>query len=118
MAEGRTVYGVTTGFGDLANVRIEPGPDRRAAAQPRPLRTPPASATRCRRTWCGPCCCCAPTPWPWGCPGVRPEVVELLVDMLNAAVHPVMPSRGSVGASGDLAPLAHLALVLIGEGEA
>jgi histidine ammonia-lyase len=53
-----------------------------------------------------------------GLSGVRPAVVELLVGMLNATVHPVVPSRGSVGASGDLAPLAHLALVLIGEGEA
>ncbi len=44
--------------------------------------------------------------------------LQLLVDMLNAQVHPVIPARGSVGASGDLAPLAHLALVLIGEGEA
>ena len=53
-----------------------------------------------------------------GLSGVRPEVVELLIGMLNREVHPVVPSRGSVGASGDLAPLAHLALVLIGEGEA
>ena len=49
--------------------------------------------------------------------GIRLETLELLLAMLNAAVHPVVPSRGSVGASGDLAPLAHLALVLIGEGE-
>ena len=53
-----------------------------------------------------------------GLSGIRPEVVDLLVAMLNAGVHPVVPSRGSVGASGDLAPLAHLALVVIGEGEA
>jgi histidine ammonia-lyase len=53
-----------------------------------------------------------------GFSGIRPEVVDLLVAMLNAGVHPVVPSRGSVGASGDLAPLAHLALVVIGEGEA
>jgi histidine ammonia-lyase len=53
-----------------------------------------------------------------GLSGVRVEVVQLLIAMLNAAVHPVVPSRGSLGASGDLAPLAHLALVLIGEGEA
>lgn len=50
--------------------------------------------------------------------GVRPEVPRLLVDLLNAGVHPVIPEKGSVGASGDLAPLAHLALVLIGEGRA
>ncbi len=53
-----------------------------------------------------------------GFSGVRVEVPELLVAMLNAGVHPVIPAKGSVGASGDLAPLAHLALVVIGEGEA
>ena len=53
-----------------------------------------------------------------GYSGIRLETLELLVALLNRRVHPVVPSRGSVGASGDLAPLAHLALVLIGEGEA
>src|SRR5437868_622724 len=53
-----------------------------------------------------------------GFSGVKPATVETLCAMLNANVHPVIPSQGSVGASGDLAPLAHLALVLIGEGEA
>jgi histidine ammonia-lyase len=53
-----------------------------------------------------------------GASGVRRETVELLLAMLNAGVHPVVPSRGSLGASGDLAPLAHLALPLVGEGEA
>jgi histidine ammonia-lyase len=53
-----------------------------------------------------------------GFSGCRTEVVDLLVDMLNSGVHPVIPEKGSVGASGDLAPLAHLALVAIGEGEA
>jgi len=53
-----------------------------------------------------------------GFSGVRPLLVELLVDMLNKGVHPVIPRKGSVGASGDLAPLAHLASVLLGEGEA
>ncbi|MCB0000784.1 MAG: aromatic amino acid lyase, partial [Anaerolineales bacterium] len=51
-----------------------------------------------------------------GYSGVRPDVVQLLLDMLNTGVHPEIPSQGSLGASGDLAPLAHLALVLIGEG--
>jgi histidine ammonia-lyase len=50
--------------------------------------------------------------------GIRPELLHLLVAMLNAGVHPIIPAKGSVGASGDLAPLAHLALVVIGEGEA
>jgi len=53
-----------------------------------------------------------------GFSGCRPALVELLVALLNAGVHPVIPEKGSVGASGDLAPLAHLALVTIGEGEA
>lgn len=53
-----------------------------------------------------------------GFSGVRPQVIQLLIDMLNCGVHPRIPSQGSLGASGDLAPLAHLALVLIGEGEA
>ncbi|HEV2448348.1 MAG TPA: histidine ammonia-lyase, partial [Candidatus Sulfopaludibacter sp.] len=53
-----------------------------------------------------------------GYSGVRPALLQLLVAMLNAGVHPVIPEKGSVGASGDLAPLAHLALVVIGEGEA
>ena len=52
-----------------------------------------------------------------GFSGIRPETLDLLVAMLNAGVHPVVPSQGSVGASGDLAPLAHLALALVGEGE-
>ncbi|MGA2185327.1 MAG: histidine ammonia-lyase [Bryobacteraceae bacterium] len=53
-----------------------------------------------------------------GCSGIRPVVAERLCDLLNRGVTPVVPSQGSVGASGDLAPLAHIALVLIGEGEA
>ena len=53
-----------------------------------------------------------------GYSGVRPTLIEVLVDMLNRGVHPRIPSQGSVGASGDLAPLAHLALAMIGEGEA
>src|SRR5262249_60339292 len=53
-----------------------------------------------------------------GVSGVREDVVRALVALLNAGVHPIVPEQGSVGASGDLAPLAHYALVLIGEGEA
>src|SRR4029079_7943515 len=51
-----------------------------------------------------------------GYSGIRPGTLDLLVELLNRRVHPLVPSRGSVGASGDLAPLAHIALVLIGEG--
>src|SRR5881394_3053581 len=53
-----------------------------------------------------------------GFSGIRPEIIAMLCQMLNCHVHPVVPEKGSVGASGDLAPLAHLALTLIGEGEA
>ena len=53
-----------------------------------------------------------------GYSGIRPQTLQLALEMLNRGVVPVVPERGSVGASGDLAPLAHLALVLIGEGEA
>jgi histidine ammonia-lyase len=53
-----------------------------------------------------------------GYSGIRRTTLERLIDLLNRRVHPVVPSRGSVGASGDLAPLAHLALVLVGEGRA
>src|SRR5918996_490218 len=117
VAEGATVYGVTTGFGDLADVRIEP--EETADLQRNLVRSHAAGV--------GP-----PLPddvvramlllranaLAVGLSGVRVELVELLVAMLNRAVHPVIPARGSLGASGDLAPLAHLALVVIGEGEA
>jgi histidine ammonia-lyase len=117
LSEGATVYGVTTGFGDLANVRIEP--ERTAELQRNLVRSHAAGvgdplddevvrAMLLLRA----------NALAIGLSGVRVEVVELLVGMLNGAVHPVVPSRGSLGASGDLAPLAHIALVLIGEGEA
>ncbi|MCV0403058.1 MAG: histidine ammonia-lyase [Chloroflexi bacterium] len=117
VADGATAYGITTGFGDLADVRIEP--DQTAELQRNLVRSHAAGVG---------------DPLPdevvramlllrantlaIGLSGARAEVAELLVGMLNAAIHPVVPSRGSLGASGDLAPLAHLALVLIGEGEA
>jgi histidine ammonia-lyase len=117
LAEGRTVYGVTTGFGDLADVRIEPIQTAllqrnlvrsHAAAVGSPLPTDVVRAMLLLRA----------NTLAVGLSGVRVRLAELLCDMVNAGVHPVIPSRGSVGASGDLAPLAHLALVVIGEGEA
>jgi histidine ammonia-lyase len=117
VAEGRTVYGVTTGFGDLANVGINPAQTAElqrnlvrshAAGVGDPLPVEVVRAMLLLRA----------NALAIGLSGVRPELVELLCGMLNGEVHPVVPSRGSVGASGDLAPLAHLALVLIGEGEA
>jgi histidine ammonia-lyase len=117
VADGATVYGVTTGFGDLADVRIEPAQTRdlqrnlvrsHAAGVGDPLPVDVVRAMLLLRA----------NTLAVGLSGVRVELAQLLVDMLNATVHPVIPSRGSVGASGDLAPLAHLALVVIGEGEA
>ena len=117
VADGATVYGVTTGFGDLADVRIEPSQTAElqqnlvrshAAGVGDPLPDEVVRAMLVLRA----------NTLAVGLSGVRVEVAELLIAMLNRAVHPVVPSRGSLGASGDLAPLAHLALVLIGEGEA
>ena len=117
MAEGATVYGVTTGFGDLADVRIEPSQTAElqrnlvrshAAGVGEPLPDDVVRAMLLLRA----------NTLAVGLSGVRVDVAELLVGMLNRAIHPVVPSRGSLGASGDLAPLAHLALVVIGEGEA
>src|SRR5687767_282718 len=117
VAEGATVYGVTTGFGDLADVRIEPSQTAElqrnlvrshAAGVGEPLPDEVVRAMLVLRA----------NALAVGLSGVRVDIVELLAGMLNASVHPVVPSRGSLGASGDLAPLAHVALVLIGEGEA
>ena len=114
---GQTVYGVNTGFGKLADVRIPA--EHLAQLQTNLVRShacglgDPLSEAEARAMLLLRANVLAK-----GHSGVRPAVLQLLVDMLNAQVHPVIPARGSVGASGDLAPLAHLALVLIGEGEA
>src|SRR5579862_6530799 len=117
LAEGETVYGVNTGFGKLSDVRI---PQEKlaelqfnlvrshAGGVGNPLSEAEARAMLLLRA----------NVLAKGFSGVRPELVDLLIGMLNAGVHPVVPEKGSVGASGDLAPLAHLALVVIGEGEA
>jgi histidine ammonia-lyase len=115
LAGGRAIYGVNTGFGSLARVRLEG--EHLAAMQ--------ANLVRSHASGVGP-------PLPRGVvrammlvlaasltrghSGVRPIVVEHLLAMLEADLVPVVPSRGSVGASGDLAPLAHVALALLGEG--
>ncbi len=117
VANGRTVYGVTTGFGKLANVRIAPADVQQlqrnlirshAVGVGEPFATDVVRAMLLLRA----------QSLSHGNSGVRPELVDLLVSMLNHGVHPVVPSQGSVGASGDLAPLAHMALALIGEGHA
>jgi histidine ammonia-lyase len=117
LAEGQTVYGVNTGFGKLADVRIAAGSlaqlqtnlvRSHSAGVGQPLSEAESRAMLLLRA----------NVLAKGFSGCRAAVVELLVAMLNAGVHPVIPEKGSVGASGDLAPLAHLALVAIGEGEA
>ncbi len=117
LAAGETVYGVNTGFGKLADVRI-PG-DKLAELQINLVRShaggvgDPLAEAEARAMLLLRANVLAK-----GFSGVRPELLELLVGLLNAGVHPVIPEKGSVGASGDLAPLAHLALVVVGEGEA
>ena len=115
--EARPTYGVNTGFGDFAEVTI-PSESlatlqinllrSHAAGIGEPLPVPVVRATMALRA----------NVLAKGFSGIRLDTLDLLVEMLNRRVHPVVPSRGSVGASGDLAPLAHLALVLIGEGAA
>jgi len=115
-AHAEPTYGINTGFGDFAEVRIPA--DSLAALQVNllrshaagvgePLPVPVVRATMALRA----------NVLAKGFSGIRLETLERLIELLNRGVHPVVPSRGSVGASGDLAPLAHLALVLIGEGE-
>lgn len=117
LGAGETVYGVNTGFGKLADVRI-PG-DKLAELQINLVRShaggvgEPLSEAESRAM-----VLLRANVLAKGFSGVRPELLELLVEMLNAGVNPVIPEKGSVGASGDLAPLAHLALVVVGEGEA
>ena len=115
--EAPNVYGVNTGFGALAETRIRA--DQIRTLQHNLVRSHacgvgallPHDAVR------GMIALRAQTV-AMGCSGARPEVVDLLVAMLDRGVIPHIPCQGSVGASGDLAPLAHLALVLIGEGTA
>jgi len=114
--KGKPVYGVTTGFGELATTRIPPSRARElqrnlvlstAAGVGAPYPTEVVRAMMLLRA----------NALAKGRSGIRRSTLDLLVSMLNAGVHPVVPSQGSVGASGDLAPLAHLALAMMGEGE-
>lgn len=117
VAEGRTVYGVNTGFGLLANTSIAPGD----------LETLQRNLVLSHACGVGPL---LPDPvtrlmmvlkiasLSRGASGIRRETLDTLIAMVNADVLPCVPSKGSVGASGDLAPLAHMSCVLIGVGEA
>jgi histidine ammonia-lyase len=109
------VYGVTTGFGNFADVVVPGGQLRQlqlnlvrshAAGVGEPLSEAETRALMLLRS----------NVLAKGYSGVRVETLELLLEMLNRRVHPLVPSQGSVGASGDLAPLAHLSLSLVGEG--
>ncbi len=114
--EGAVVYGVTTGFGALAGTSIAAADTRRlqenllmshAAGVGEPLPVDVVRAMLLLRA----------NTLALGHSGCRPLIVDRILDLLEAGIHPVVPSRGSVGASGDLAPLAHLALPLIGRGQ-
>jgi histidine ammonia-lyase len=117
VAEGKIVYGITTGFGRFKDRFI-------SADETRQLQQ---NLVRSHAVGVGPELAEAEVramllvranTLAMGYSGVRPSLIQLLLDMLNQGVHPCIPSQGSLGASGDLAPLAHLALVVIGEGEA
>jgi histidine ammonia-lyase len=115
VARGDVVYGVTTGFGNFADVVIPA--DRLRELQLNLVRShsagvgEPLGEAETRGLMLLRANVLAK-----GYSGIRPATVDLLVEMLNRRVHPVIPAQGSVGASGDLAPLAHLALALVGEG--
>lgn len=116
-ADGDAIYGVTTGFGRLANVQIDPADAAllqlnlvrsHAAGTGAPLEERYVRAAGVLRV----------NSLAAGHSGIAPATLALLVETLNRGVTPVVPMQGSVGASGDLAPLAHMSLLLIGEGEA
>ncbi len=116
VASNKTSYAITTGVGKLSDVRIAPEQIRElqvnlvrshAVGVGEPLPAVEVRAMMVLRA----------NSLAKGHSGVRPAIIDTLCEMLNRGVTPFVPSQGSVGASGDLAPLAHLALVLIGEGE-
>jgi len=115
-AAGDRIYGVTTGFGRLANIAVAPADAAElqlnlvrshAAGTGPPLPIPVVRAASVLRA----------NSLSAGHSGVKPETLDLILGMLEHGVTPVVPAQGSVGASGDLAPLAHMTLALIGEGE-
>jgi histidine ammonia-lyase len=116
LRENRVAYAINTGVGKLSDVHIEPAQNRQlqvnlirshSAGVGEPLSQEETRAMMLLRA----------NSLAKGFSGVRPEVIDLICAMLNKGVHPMVPSQGSVGASGDLAPLAHLALAMIGEGQ-
>ena len=117
LESGEPVYGVNTGFGHLVETHIDREDIERL--QTNLVRSHAAGAGReLTREEVRSMMVSRANTLAKGFSGIRPSVVDLLVSMLDEGVQPVVRSRGSLGASGDLAPLAHMALVLIGEGEA
>src|SRR6185295_2865419 len=117
LKEGRVAYGITTGFGAFKDRVIPPEQVEQlqrnilvshAVGVGKPYDTATTRAIMLIRA----------NTLARGNSGVRVETLDLLLELLNRGVHPVIPEKGSLGASGDLAPLAHMALPLIGEGEA
>lgn len=117
LLQNRTVYGISTGFGEFSKVSI--GSEQSALLQENlilshcvavgePLNQETVRAMMLLRANA----LCK------GYSGIRRELIETLIAMLNCGVHPIVPQQGSLGASGDLAPLSHMALVLLGKGEA
>lgn len=115
--QGKVVYGITTGFGKFSTVNIDSTQTEKlqenliithAVGVGEGLSEEVVRATMLLRA----------NALAKGYSGIRVEVVQTLIDMLNKGVHPVIPEKGSLGASGDLAPLAHMVLVMIGRGEA
>ena len=110
------VYGVNTGFGKLSNVSIQPKDlnilqlnlvRSHASGVGKPLHSGVVRIIMVLKL----------ITWAKGFSGIRPELSQLLLDMLKRQILPVIPSKGSVGASGDLAPLAHMACAMIGESD-
>ena len=117
LEEGAVIYGLTTGFGKFSNVLISPEETRdlqrnliisHSCAMGEPLPEEISRAVLLLRS----------NALSRGNSGIRLSTIQTMVDMLNKGVHPVIPQKGSLGASGDLAPLSHMVLVMLGEGEA
>ncbi|MDQ2872921.1 MAG: aromatic amino acid lyase, partial [Candidatus Eremiobacteraeota bacterium] len=114
---GDAIYGITTGFGRLANVMV--APEDAAALQVNLVRSHAAGTGEpLDERFVRAAGVLRVSSLAAGHSGIRESTLDLLVDLLNHQITPVVPRQGSVGASGDLAPLAHMTLTLIGEGEA
>lgn len=116
IAQGRTVYGVNTGFGLLANTRI---PDEELKQLQRSIVLSHAAGVGAlmQESTVRLLMVLKVNSLARGYSGIRLQVIEALIRLINAEVYPCIPQKGSVGASGDLAPLAHMSTVLLGEGE-